>query len=245
MFPINAVDMVLGDTDLCPYDMGTFGSLTTRMFGPALRAAAAEARAVLLELGGRKAQGPGGAACRQGRRRFRNGNARKQSDLRASSPPGKKSSGTSSPSPRSSPSRNGRSWAVRSSTRTPSTKPRAKPSSPATSACPGCSTPNPPPARSWGPRSSSLDIAAAEKVPGVAIIRDGDLVAALHELPDVAALGPRPVKAEFDIPASPLDDENIFDHLLSVAPEARSRRRRAATSSRANRWPRTSSTRPT
>src|SRR5450830_1050017 len=45
-----AIDMVLGDTDKCPWDMGTFGSMTTRMFGPALRAAAAEAKVVLLEL---------------------------------------------------------------------------------------------------------------------------------------------------------------------------------------------------
>jgi nicotinate dehydrogenase subunit B len=44
------VKMVMGDTDLCPYDQGTWGSLSTRSFGPAMRAAAAEARAVLLEL---------------------------------------------------------------------------------------------------------------------------------------------------------------------------------------------------
>jgi nicotinate dehydrogenase subunit B len=30
---VGAIDMVLGDTDRCPTDMGTFGSLTTRMFG--------------------------------------------------------------------------------------------------------------------------------------------------------------------------------------------------------------------
>jgi len=47
---LRSVDMVLGDTDRCPWDMGTFGSLTTRMFGPALRAACAEARGVMLEL---------------------------------------------------------------------------------------------------------------------------------------------------------------------------------------------------
>ncbi len=47
---VASIDMVLGDTDRCPTDMGTFGSLTTRMFGPALRAAAADARSVLLEL---------------------------------------------------------------------------------------------------------------------------------------------------------------------------------------------------
>jgi nicotinate dehydrogenase subunit B len=45
---IDSVDMVMGDTDLCPWDMGTFGSRTTRFFGPPLRAAAAEARAVLM-----------------------------------------------------------------------------------------------------------------------------------------------------------------------------------------------------
>jgi nicotinate dehydrogenase subunit B len=47
---VGSIDMVLGDTDRCPADMGTFGSLTTRMFGPALRAAAADARSVLTDL---------------------------------------------------------------------------------------------------------------------------------------------------------------------------------------------------
>ena len=48
--PLNSVEMVMGDTDLCPWDMGTFGSMSTRFFGSPLRAAAAEAKAVLLEL---------------------------------------------------------------------------------------------------------------------------------------------------------------------------------------------------
>jgi nicotinate dehydrogenase subunit B len=47
---LDQIEMIMGDTDRCPWDMGTFGSLTTRMFGPALRAAAAEARAILLRL---------------------------------------------------------------------------------------------------------------------------------------------------------------------------------------------------
>lgn len=46
--PLGKVKMVMGDTDLCPWDAGTWGSLTTRAFGPAMRAAAAEARAVLV-----------------------------------------------------------------------------------------------------------------------------------------------------------------------------------------------------
>ncbi len=48
--PLEDVTMVMGDTDLCPWDMGTFGSMTTRFFGPPMRAAAAEAKAVLVEL---------------------------------------------------------------------------------------------------------------------------------------------------------------------------------------------------
>ena len=47
---LDKIDMILGDTDQCPWDMGTFGSLTTRMFGPALRAACAEARSVMIQL---------------------------------------------------------------------------------------------------------------------------------------------------------------------------------------------------
>lgn len=47
---LDSITMVMGDTDLCPWDAGTWGSLTTRMFGPALRAASAEARAVLVNM---------------------------------------------------------------------------------------------------------------------------------------------------------------------------------------------------
>ncbi|MHB1310418.1 MAG: molybdopterin cofactor-binding domain-containing protein, partial [Gemmatimonadaceae bacterium] len=35
--PLDMVDIVLGDTDLCPFDMGTFGSLSVRVLGPVLR----------------------------------------------------------------------------------------------------------------------------------------------------------------------------------------------------------------
>jgi isoquinoline 1-oxidoreductase len=55
---LDSVDMVMGDTDLCPWDMGTFGSMSTRFFGPPLRAAAAEAREVLLELAAEKLEMP-------------------------------------------------------------------------------------------------------------------------------------------------------------------------------------------
>ena len=56
--PLSAVDIVMGDTDLCPFDAGTWGSLSIRQFGPVLRAAAAEAKAVLLLLAAERFQVP-------------------------------------------------------------------------------------------------------------------------------------------------------------------------------------------
>src|SRR5664280_3497466 len=49
--PVERIKMIMGDTDLCPWDQGTWGSLSTRVFGQSMRAAAAEARGVLLDLG--------------------------------------------------------------------------------------------------------------------------------------------------------------------------------------------------
>ena len=48
---LGSVKMVMGDTELCPWDMGTFGSRSTKYFGPTLREAAAEAKAILIQLG--------------------------------------------------------------------------------------------------------------------------------------------------------------------------------------------------
>ena len=48
--PVNAIQMIMGDTDLTPYDRGTFGSLSTPVMGPQLRKAAASARELLLEM---------------------------------------------------------------------------------------------------------------------------------------------------------------------------------------------------
>jgi isoquinoline 1-oxidoreductase len=48
--PLDAVEVVLGDTDLVPWDMGTFGSQSTARVGVQLRKAAATAREALLNL---------------------------------------------------------------------------------------------------------------------------------------------------------------------------------------------------
>jgi CO/xanthine dehydrogenase Mo-binding subunit len=48
--PISSVRLVMGDTELTPYDVGTFGSRTTPTMSAQLRKAAAAARDRLIEL---------------------------------------------------------------------------------------------------------------------------------------------------------------------------------------------------
>jgi isoquinoline 1-oxidoreductase len=48
--PVAAIRLVMGDTDLTPYDAGTFGSQTTPSMSPRLRRAAAAAREALIDL---------------------------------------------------------------------------------------------------------------------------------------------------------------------------------------------------
>ena len=47
--PFGRITMVMGDTDLTPWDMGTFGSRSTPTMGPQLRTMAAAARQILIE----------------------------------------------------------------------------------------------------------------------------------------------------------------------------------------------------
>ena len=48
--PVSTIRLVMGDTDLTPFDMGTFGSRTTPTMAPQLRKAAAAAREMLIAL---------------------------------------------------------------------------------------------------------------------------------------------------------------------------------------------------
>ena len=48
--PFDSVTMIMGDTDLVPWDMGTFGSMTTPTMAPRLRNMAVAARQMLVEM---------------------------------------------------------------------------------------------------------------------------------------------------------------------------------------------------
>ncbi len=54
--PIESIRMVMGDTDLTLFDIGTFGSRTTPIMAPQLRKAAATARELLIDLAADKLQ---------------------------------------------------------------------------------------------------------------------------------------------------------------------------------------------
>ncbi len=52
--PMSSITLIMGDTDLTPFDMGTFGSRTTPQMGTRLRTVSANARGVLVELAAKR-----------------------------------------------------------------------------------------------------------------------------------------------------------------------------------------------
>jgi nicotinate dehydrogenase subunit B len=70
-----------------------------------------------------------------------------------------------------------------------------------------------------GATLKAVDPSGAKQMAGVLVVQDGDLIAALHEHPDRARDALSKIRAEFEPSKSKLDDKNLFDHLLEVAPE--------------------------
>jgi nicotinate dehydrogenase subunit B len=213
----DSVDMVMGDTDLCPWDMGTFGSLNIWQFGPVLRGAAAEARAVLLEMAAERLETPrarlqvaDGVVTGEGGRRVTYAQlvegkriARHLRDVKVKEVSAFKVVGK--------PTR--RKDALDKVTG------RARYAGDLGPAGVLHACVLRPPAH--GARLKTLDTTAAEQVPGARILLDGDLVAALHARPDVAREALERMKATWDLPDATVSDQTIFDHLLKTAPAPR------------------------
>jgi CO/xanthine dehydrogenase Mo-binding subunit len=72
-----------------------------------------------------------------------------------------------------------------------------------------------------GATLKSADTSAAEKLPGVRVIRDHGMIAVLHEHPDLAREALEKIKAEFDRPAGGPDDRTIYDHIRKTGPQPR------------------------
>ena len=217
--PLDSVGIVMGDTDLCPYDMGTWGSLTTRQFGPALRAAAAEAKAVLLELASETLQVP------LARLTAKDGVVFDQQDPNHKITYGQLTKGKKierhlqvKPTVKDYAR-----FAVMGKPllrRDAREKVTGKAQYSADIRLPGMLYAKilRPPAH--GAKLMSVDPAPAKAVAGIQVVQIGDLVAVLHELPDVAEQALEKVKAEFAASPSILNDRTVFDHLLAAAPAA-------------------------
>jgi len=214
---LESVNMVMGDTDLCPWDMGTFGSRTTRFFGPPLRAAAAEARAVLLELASERLHVPvreltvkNGEVFEKARSRNRVSYVRltrgKRIERHLSKPVKVKDPADFKIMHRPELRRDAPE------------KVTGKARYAGDIHIPGmlyARILRPP---SHSSRLVAVDLSEAEKMEGVRIVRDKNMIAALHPQPDVAEAALRKIKATFETSKSPVNDKTIFDHLLQVAP---------------------------
>jgi nicotinate dehydrogenase subunit B len=211
---LEAVDMVLGDTLLCPWDGGTWGSTSVRSFGPSLRAAGAEARQVLLELAAERLRVPLDRLVAENGVIF----DRQQPGTRVTY--GELAQGKT---------------IARRAKATPMLKSPSefkvinKPVlhreavDKVTGAAlyagdirlPGMLYARilRPPAH--GARLKSVNTSAAEKIEGVIVVREGDLVAVLHPSPDRTDEALAQVTAAFDPSPSKLDDKTIFDYLVA------------------------------
>jgi isoquinoline 1-oxidoreductase len=210
--PLDDVDIVMGDTDLCPYDQGTWGSLTTRVFGATWRAAGAAARAALLELGAESLGVPvAQLSVEAGVIRDRTNPARsvtygqltkgRRIEREVAVPPPLKQVHEFKLIGKPLLRRDARDKVTGRAQYTGDIR------------LPGmlyASILRPP---AHGAKLLSLDTAAAKAIEGIIVVEEPGLVAVLHALPDVAEEARGRLRAEFAPSPSRLDDRNIYDHL--------------------------------
>lgn len=221
--PLESVDIVMGDTALCPWDQGTHGSMTTRSFGPTLRAAAAEAKIVLLELASEKLNVPKDQLVALEGAIFERDNKEHRVTYAELTKGQKIERHVSAKPDLKSPSQfkvMGKPQLHRDAL----DKVTGKAQYAGDIHLPDmlyASILRPP---AHGARLKSANTDACKEVPGVQVVQEGDLVAVLHKFPDVAQTAVEKIKAEFEPSESKTDDKNIYEHLLKGAQEPNVRR---------------------
>lgn len=213
----DSVDVVMGDTDLCPWDVGTFGSLCTPLLVPVVRRAGAEARAVLMQLAAERLKvTPEDLSVRHGAIRNGAGKSVSYGELVQ----GRRIE-RHLPDIPVKPVASFRVIGQSPRRKDGLAKVTGKAKFAADQSLPGmlhaCIL-HPP---AHGAKLRKVDTSAAEKVAGTRIVEEGDFIAVLHERPDIAAEALSKVKAEFDRPAPTPTETTIFDHLLKTAPPPR------------------------
>ena len=213
----DTVDMVMGDTELCPYDSGTYGSLTTRVFGPALRQAGAEARMVLVGLAARRFGVSAEDLAVENGEIYDSGNPKTRisySELTKGKRIEHFVQGNATPKKPAEFELMNRPMLRVDAVQ----KVTGKAQYAGDIALPGMLHARilRPPAH--GAKVVSIETSEAEKIAGIRIVRDGDLVAVLHERWDLADLALRKIESRYETPPAKVDTDTIFDHLLEVAP---------------------------
>jgi nicotinate dehydrogenase subunit B len=216
---LSAVDMVMGDTLRCPADMATVGSRSTKEFGPALRAAGAQARAVLLDLASEHLSVPKDQLLVQDGVVFVKGNPEKSVSYGRLAE-GKRIERRLDESVQSK-SRAELRICGRDA-------PRADAVDKVTGQAQFAGDVRLPDmlyARILRPpvhgaKLETVNTAPAEAIDGVRVVRDDDLIAVLHEHPDVADRALARIEVQYSRPASTVDNATIFDHLVRSAPAA-------------------------
>ena len=216
--PLENIKMVMGDTDLCPWDGGTWGSTSVREFGPSMRFAAAEAKAVLMLLATEK------LGVEESRLEVSNGIVYDKLDKNksvsyAELTKGKKIERQLKDSPvLKDPSRfNLIGTAVKRLDAYAKVTGEAKYSGDIR--IPGMLQARilrPP---SHGAKLVSADTSEAEKTEGIQVVRDGDFIALLHEDRDTVDEAIVKVKAEYSFNEMEVNDKTVFDHYLKSATE--------------------------
>lgn len=213
---LDSIVMVMGDTALCPWDMGTFGSMSTRFFGPAVRAAGAKARTVLIELASEYLQVPADRLATANGVVFDKDSKEKKVTY-AELAKGKTIARTVTQKPDlKGPSEfkvMGKSFLRRDSHE----KVTGKALYAGDIRLEGMVYAKilRPPAH--GAKLKNVDTSGVASIDGAQLVQDGDLIAVLHEIPEAAQAGLDEINAEFDVPEPKVDDKTIFDHLLAVA----------------------------
>jgi nicotinate dehydrogenase subunit B len=217
---LESIKMVMGDTELCPYDAGTWGSLSTRVLGPSLLAAVAEARSVLLSLGAKYLETtPEELAIENGVIFLKNNKNKKVSYGQLTK--GGKIEKFLDIKPKtkdfSEYKIRGKSFKRADSI----AKVKGEAMYSGDFRMPGmlyAKILRPP---SHGATLVSADTSEAEKLEGIQVVRDKELVVLLHKDPEKAEAALTKVKAEYKFDEMKVDDKTIFKHLLEFPSEAR------------------------
>ena len=214
--PFDSITMIMGDTDLVPWDMGTFGSRTTPTMSPQLRNMAVEGRQMLLEMAAerwktdvsRLVAESGTIKTPDGSKSLTYGELTRGEDLvrTVGDPPltpatDWKIAGT--PVPKA----NGRDFVT------------GKHQYPSDIARPGMQFGAVLRPQGFNATMQSIDTSAAEKLPGVQVVRDGDFTGVVAADAFTAQQAVAAIQAKWNVPEQQ-GNQGLFEYLKNN-PEGR------------------------